>query len=274
MPPLIYGTAWKKERTAELVENAIVSGFRGIDTACQPKHYNEPGVGEALQSLKSRGILRDQLYIQTKFTPIAGQDPATVPYDSKASISEQVRQSVHVSLKNLQVDYIDGLLLHSPLSYHEQTMEAWRALEEFHKQGVIGHLGVSNCYDLEEFQLIYEEAIIKPTLLQNRFYAKTDYDKDLRAWSHERNVTYQSFWTLTANPHLLSDPKFASIAKSRDVTEAQVLFRFLTQIKITPLIGSCSSEHIKQDLAIFDFVLTSDEINEIQTLLSNQSNAF
>ncbi len=262
LPPLIYGTAWKKERTAELVQMAIKEGFRGIDTACQPKHYHEVGVGEAIQ-----GIKRDQLYIQTKFTPIGGQDPSTVPYDPDASIEEQVRQSVSVSLKNLRVDYIDGLLLHSPLPRHVETMEAWHALEELHKKGVIGRLGISNCYELSEFQRIYEEASIKPTILQNRFYARTDYDKALRSWIRERNVTYQSFWTLTANPHLLNDPLLIRLAKDKKVSEAQILFRFLTEQNIVPLIGSCSDEHVKEDLAIFDFKLTMDEMNQIEALL-------
>lgn len=266
LPPLIYGTAWKQERTAELVEKAILNGFRGIDTACQPKHYNEPGVGEALQHLNEQGILRDQLFIQTKFTPIDGQDPATIPYDPAAPIAEQVRQSVQISLRNLKVDYIDALLLHSPLSRHSQTMEAWLALEDLHREGVIGRLGISNCYEHEELKLIYEEASIKPSLLQNRFYAKTDYDKELRSWCVRKGIYYQSFWTLTANPHILSHPLVVGIAKTRSVTEAQVLFRFLTQMNIIPLIGSCSDKHMKEDLAIFDFSLTSDEMHSIQSL--------
>lgn len=80
MPRIIYGTAWKKDRTADLVEKAILAGFRGIDTACQPKHYNEPLVGAALQRLKDHGIKREVLFLQTKFTPLSGQDPKQVPY--------------------------------------------------------------------------------------------------------------------------------------------------------------------------------------------------
>lgn len=267
LPPLIYGTAWKKERTADLVEKAILNGFRGIDTACQPKHYNEAGVGEALQRLKEQGIARDQLFIQTKFTPIDGQDPATIPYDPAATIAVQVRQSIQISLRNLNVDYIDALLLHSPLSTHKQTMEAWRALEDLQREGVIGRLGISNCYELDELKLIYEESSIKPSLLQNRFYARTAYDKDLRALINDKTITYQSFWTLTANPHILSHPLIVGIARTRSVTEPQVLFRFLTQMNIIPLIGSCSDKHMQEDLAIFDFSLTTDEINKIQALL-------
>ena len=85
MPCLLYGTAWKKDKTADLVTRAVKYGFRGIDTACQPKHYNEAGVGEAIQRLTSEGITRKDLYIQTKFTPLNGQDPLNIPYDRRAS---------------------------------------------------------------------------------------------------------------------------------------------------------------------------------------------
>ncbi|MGZ4956816.1 MAG: aldo/keto reductase, partial [Methylobacter sp.] len=93
MPRIIYGTAWKKERTAALVEQAIGLGFRGIDTACQPKHYNEAGVGDGVAACLHRGIDRSELYLQSKFTPLSGQDPAQVPYDPNAGLSEQVAQS-------------------------------------------------------------------------------------------------------------------------------------------------------------------------------------
>ena len=81
MPRLIYGTAWKKERTAALVELALRQGFRGVDTACQPKHYNEEGVGGGLAAAFGAGLARSEIYVQTKFTPFAGQDPNDVPYD-------------------------------------------------------------------------------------------------------------------------------------------------------------------------------------------------
>ena len=97
MPWIVYGTAWKKERTAGLVEQAVKAGFRGIDTACQPRHYREDGVGEALDRLREQGIGRESLFLQTKFTPPEGQDPETVPYDPKAPVGEQVAQSFEVS---------------------------------------------------------------------------------------------------------------------------------------------------------------------------------
>jgi diketogulonate reductase-like aldo/keto reductase len=79
MPRLLYGTAWKKEKTADLVTTAVKYGFRGVDTACQPKHYNEAGVGEAIRRLANEGISRRDLYIQTKFTPLMVRIPLTFP---------------------------------------------------------------------------------------------------------------------------------------------------------------------------------------------------
>jgi diketogulonate reductase-like aldo/keto reductase len=77
IPALLYGTAWKKERTAELVAEAVHWGFRGIDTACQPKHYHEPGVGEGLRRAYAEGIVtRQDMFLQTKFTSFDGQDPS------------------------------------------------------------------------------------------------------------------------------------------------------------------------------------------------------
>ncbi len=124
MPKLIYGTAWKKERTTDLVVQAIRAGFRGIDTACQPKHYYEPGVGEALKVLsKEDGIQRESLFIQTKFTSIDGQDAKNIPYDPKQELPITVKQSLQASLRNLNTTYIDSLVMHSPMRAHRDTME-------------------------------------------------------------------------------------------------------------------------------------------------------
>jgi diketogulonate reductase-like aldo/keto reductase len=111
IPPLLYGTAWKKGDTASLVETAIRAGFRGIDTAGQPKHYDEGGVGQAVAAClrddrtSSGRLTRAELYLQTKFTPLSAQDPTRIPYDPAASLPEQVRQSFAASLGNLQTNY-------------------------------------------------------------------------------------------------------------------------------------------------------------------------
>src|ERR1700693_2743260 len=75
-PRIIYGTAWEKTRTQDLVRMAIQRGFRGIDTACQPKHYQEAAVGAGVAACLNDQLRRSDLYLQTKFTPLSGQDPA------------------------------------------------------------------------------------------------------------------------------------------------------------------------------------------------------
>ncbi|TAN52069.1 MAG: aldo/keto reductase [Methylococcaceae bacterium] len=268
MPRLLYGTAWKKERTAALVETAIRSGFRGVDTACQPKHYDESGVGAGIAACIDAGIVtRDALYLQTKFTPLGGHDPKQIPYDPAASLSEQVAQSFQCSLQNLKSDYLDGLVLHSPLATKTQLMEVWRAMEQPFSRGECKQLGISNCYDLDTLRYLYETASVKPAILQNRFYAETDYDKALRDFCRQHHIVYQSFWTLTANPGLLTHPTVAALAEKYRRSPAQVFFRYLTQIGIVPLTGTTSERHMREDLAIFEFELAEAECTEIGELL-------
>lgn len=205
IPSILYGTAWKKDRTAVLVEQAIRAGFRGIDTACQPKHYYEPGVGEAVARAIQDGVVkREDLFLQTKYTPIGGQDPKNVPYDPRSDLPEQVRTSVATSLRNLQTTYLDSLVLHSPMATVEQTMTVWRTFEEFQQSGTVRYLGLSNTYNLRMLQSVYEQAIVKPSFLQNRFYRESGYDVEIRSFCRENGIQYQSFWTLTANPHIIS----------------------------------------------------------------------
>ena len=266
LPAVVYGTAWKKERTAGLVEEAVRAGFRGVDTACQPKHYNEPGVGEGLATALRTGVQRDELYIQTKFTPLSGQDPARIPYDPRASLPEQVAQSVQRSLSNLRVDQLDGLVLHSPLRTFDDTMVVWRALEAAVDAGHVRQLGISNCYDPELFERLFAEARIQPAVLQNRFYQDSGYDVRLRAFCANHGVVYQSFWTLTANPHLLRSEPIQTACTRYGKTPAQVLYRALTQLGIVPLIGTTSRQHMDEDLAIFTFELTTQELTAIEAL--------
>lgn len=268
MPRIIYGTAWKKERTATLVEEALRTGFRGIDTACQPKHYNEPGVGEGLAAALGAGLARADIYLQTKFTPFGGQDPENIPYDAEAAIGEQVRQSFEVSLRNLRVDRLDGLVLHSPYPEDKDTLEAWRAMESLVAQGGVRQLGVSNCYELSRLKMLWKKARVKPAVIQNRFYAKTGYDREIRAFCAKHKIFYQSFWTLTANPETLANPELVALAEKYGRGRAQIFFRFLTQQGILCLTGTSSQEHMRDDLAIFDFSLTADECATLDALLT------
>lgn len=267
IPWIIYGTAWKKERTADLVVNAILAGFRGIDTACQPKHYNEPLVGVALHRLKDHGIERENLFVQTKFTPLSGQDPRHVPYDKDAPIELQVAQSFEVSQKNLQTQYVDSLVLHSPMAPHALLMKVWDAMETIQKAGGSRQLGISNCHNTEVMKRLYADASVKPAIVQNRFYQETGYDADLRDWCSNHGVIYQSFWTLTANPHILGSNTVQTIAQRYNKTESQIFFRYLRQSGIIPLTGTCSEQHMKEDISISDFELSFDDLNNMASLL-------
>jgi diketogulonate reductase-like aldo/keto reductase len=264
---ILYGTAWKQDDTERLVRRAIEVGFRGIDTACQPKHYNEAGVGAGIASSLNARLKREQLYLQTKFTPKGGQEPQQIPYDARAPLAEQVAQSAAASLANLRTDYLDCLLLHSLLEEPEQTAQVWRAMEALVDSGAVKQLGLSNCYQLKQFEALCNMARIQPRVLQNRFHAETGYDRELRAFCRPRNIVYQSFWTLTANPQILAHETVRALARQHGRTAAQILFRFLTQIGIVPLTGTRSPAHMRQDLAIFDFELTPQQCEAMDALL-------
>lgn len=267
MPQIIYGTAWKQERTAALVEQAITLGFRGIDTACQPKHYHEAGVGAGVAACLNKGLERSELYLQTKFTSLDWQDPLRIPYDDKASLAEQVAQSFQASLQNLQTTYLDCLVLHSPMPEPQQTLAVWQAMTNIFHSGAVKQLGISNCYKLHDLQALYYTAEIKPAVLQNRFYADTQYDRTIRDFCQQHGIVYQGFRTLSANPHILADTVLQALAKQYQRSVAQILFRYLTQMGIVPLTGTTSPRHMAEDLAIFEFELTSDECVAVGALL-------
>src|SRR5258707_7047104 len=204
VPRIIYDTAWKKADTQRLVSLAIQNGFRGIDTACQPKHSDEAGVGAGIAASLKQGLTRADLYLQTKFTSPSGQDPNRIPFDPEAPLPHQASQSVAVSLKNLQTDYLDCVLLHSPMPTMTQTLAIWRALEPLVDTGLVRQLGISNCYRLDDLKALNEAVRIKPAVVQNRFYADTNYDPDIRAFCDQHQIIYQSFCTFSANPQLLT----------------------------------------------------------------------
>jgi diketogulonate reductase-like aldo/keto reductase len=266
-PRIIYGTAWKKSETAHWVGKAIRQGFRGIDTACQPKHYDEAGVGAGVARSLRGTLARTDLYLQSKFTSVSGQDPMRIPYDPNAPLPEQVAQSFAASLRNLQTAYLDCLVLHSPLASPAQTLKVWHAMESLVPGGGVRQLGISNCHGLDQLEALHDSAHIKPSVVQNRLYAETRYDREIRAFCRDRRIIYQSFWTLTANPHVLEHGTVAGLASKYGRTPAQVLFRYLTQRDVVPLTGTRSETHMLEDLAIFEFELEDRELAVMDALL-------
>src|SRR5689334_19033521 len=130
---LVYGTAWKEERTEACVRAALAAGFRAIDTANQRKHYHEAGGGDALAAA---GIPRGDLWLQTKFTYQRGQDHR-LPYDPRAALADQVAQSFARSLEHLKTTYVDSYVLHGPWGdgWSAQDREVWAAMEALHASG-------------------------------------------------------------------------------------------------------------------------------------------
>ncbi|KAI7365665.1 Aldo/keto reductase [Hortaea werneckii] len=258
LPRLIYGTAWKKERSRALVKQAITAGFRGVDTAAQPKHYQEDLVGLGIQdALRETGLKRQDFYLQTKFTSVYGQDPTKMPYDPKTSITDQVTASVASSLRNLgptegeahRSSYIDCLVLHSPFPSANQTEEAWRAMEA-HVPDSVRTLGISNIYSLPALEELYKFASIKPSVVQNRFFRDTGYDPEIRMFCAEKDITYQSFWTLTANPHLLMSEPARELAKAVGVNLPLALYGLVLGLgRVSVLDGTTNAERMHEDLA-------------------------
>nr|XP_031860537.1 uncharacterized protein CI109_004148 [Kwoniella shandongensis]KAA5527609.1 hypothetical protein CI109_004148 [Kwoniella shandongensis] len=268
MPKIVYGTAWKKERTTELVIAAVKSGFRGIDTACQPKHYREDLVGKALSTLIAEGVVkREEMYIQTKFTSIDGQDQSQpLPYDSKAPIPEQVKQSIATSLKNLGVDYIDSVILHSPLRTREQTLEAYRTLEDFVSQGKVRELGVSNCYDPKVLKSLIVEAKVKVGVVQNRWYEGNGWDWAIHDICQQSGIRYQSFWTLSGSPTLLRHPALINLANKYSLTPEQTMYKICQIWNITPLCGSTTLSHVNEALAVEGATGLKEDTPEVKQL--------
>ena len=268
IPNMIYGTAWKKENTTDLVFEALKQGFKGVDTACQPKHYREDLVGLGLLKAYEIGIKRQDLFIQTKFTPIDGQDQSNMPYLASDEIEIQVEKSFQTSKKNLKTDFINAYILHSPVYPGNKLQRVWQKMEEFYDKKEVGALGISNCYDLDVLKYLFNNAKVKPTIVQNRFYAQSGYDKEIRIFCKENNITYESFWSLTANPNILSSEVLQNLALKYEKGVAEIFYRFLNHIDIVPLNGTTSTKHMIEDLKIGEFELTNDEINSILNLLN------
>jgi diketogulonate reductase-like aldo/keto reductase len=265
-PAFLYGTAWKEERTAPLVLLALKTGFRGIDTANQRRHYFEAGVGEALTTAYAEGfVTRADVFLQTKFTYQPGQDHR-LPYDPKASLTDQVAQSMASSLEHLGTDYVDSYVLHGPSSGHgwtEHDAEVWSAMVKERDAGRARALGVSNV-SLRHLQQMPES----PAFVQNRCYARLGWDRHVRAFCTEKGIVYQGFSLLTANPEVMEYPLLAELAASAGLTAAQVVFAFALAVGMLPLTGTSNAEHMQQDLASTAIELEPELVTAIEGLVA------
>jgi diketogulonate reductase-like aldo/keto reductase len=267
-PAILYGTAWKEERTAELTGQALASGFVGIDTANQRRHYHEAGVGDAVSAAFARGVQsRGDLFLQTKFTYASSQDHR-IPYDPEASFTAQVRQSFEASLGHLRTDYIDSYLLHGPSSARglwPPDWEVWRALESLQREGRAMQIGVSN-FSLRQLAELHRYAEIKPAVVQNRCLARLGWDREIREFCRQNGISYQGFSLLSANALELDQPPLHRLMTRTGKSLPQIVFRFATQMGIVPLTGTTSTDHMRDALACFEFELDPAEAEGIERL--------
>jgi diketogulonate reductase-like aldo/keto reductase len=268
VPALLYGTAWKEERTEALTLAALTAGFRGIDTANQRRHYHEAGVGAALARAFASGLVsRDQLFVQTKFTSPSGQDHR-LPYARDAAPAEQVRQSFVRSLEHLGLERLDSYVLHGPstrVGLADYDREVWQAMEELHAGGGTRFVGVSNVA-LDQLAELCAFATRPPAFVQNRCYARSGWDREVRRFCRERGIVYQGFSLLTANQAELGRPAFRRIVERTRRTPAQVVFGFAVAVGMQPLTGTSDAAHMREDLALDDFRLPDEDVRAIEEL--------
>lgn len=266
VPTFLYGTAWKEERTRELVAEALDAGFRGIDTANQRKHYHEAGVGAGLRRAMEAGDLgREDLFLQTKFTHLRGQDDR-LPYDPDADVATRVRQSFDSSLEHLGVDRLDSYLLHGPRSRMGLTdadRRVWRTMAELRDAGRTRLIGISNV-GAGQLAALCELEEAEPDLVQNRCFARTGWDREVRELCRQEGILYQAFSLLTANRAELHTPTARRLAARHGITVPQLVFRFALQVGMVPLTGTTDREHMREDLAVYELELTADEVGAIE----------
>lgn len=157
--------------------------------------------------------------------------------------------SVNLSLFNLRPKesegnddeaYIDCIILHSPLGNLPLTLEAWRAIENFVPHKVLA-LGVSNI-SLAVLTSLYKSATIKPSVVQNRFYPGTRFDSAVRQFCREKNIIYQAFWTLSANPELLFSDPVSLIARNVTIAIETALYGLILGIGNIALLNGTTAE--------------------------------
>lgn len=268
VPSFVYGTAWKEEETERLVRLAIEAGFRGIDTANQRRHYHEAGVGAAVAGAIADGLVRrDELFLQTKFTYVGGQDHR-LPYDPAADYPTQVRQSLASSLEHLHVDVIDSYVLHGPsrrFGLAAADLEVWQTMEELHATGKTRFLGISNV-GLDQLDALCAQAATAPSFVQNRCFARNGWDAEVRAFCRVHDIVYQGFSLLTANVAELRNSRIARLVERVGHTVPQIVFRFALQVGMQPLTGTTDPAHMNEDLQAFSFELSDEDVHLIENI--------
>lgn len=251
MPIISFGVYQiPKEDTKRCVLDAIKSGYRGIDTA--QSYFNESEVGDAIVEC---GVPREELFITTK-----------IWIDHYGY--EECKASVEESLRKLKTDYLDLCLLHQPFSDY---YGAYRALEELYAEGKIKAIGVSNFYPDRLTDMCMFERKVIPAVNQvevNPFNAQ---------WSAQENMEKHGVKTEAWAPfgegrnNLFSNEVLVSIGKKYNKSSAQVMLRWLIQRGVIVACKSTHIERMQENINVFDFELTEEDMNSIKALDTSNS---
>jgi diketogulonate reductase-like aldo/keto reductase len=247
MPVIGFGTMEFPARAAELVAAAIAAGYRHLDTA--RKYGTEERVGEGI---RASGIARNELFVTTKVT------------EENAREADFLR-SVETSLKALGLDYVDLLLIHWPQP-KVPFAETLGALAKAKRGGLTRHIGVSNftLAMIEEAVQVCPEPLVTN---QIEYHAYLPQDRMLAAL--KRHGMILTAYCPVARGQLLDDPVIGAIAKARGKSHAQICLRWLIQQPMVAAVPRALEEaHIKEDLDVFDFALSAEEMRRISALRS------
>ncbi len=244
MPLAGFGTFMLGGETCKnAVAWAIKNGYRMIDTA--EAYGNEKEVGEGI---RQSGIDRKELFLVTK-----------VNFKSY----ENAEQTVMQSLANLQTDYMDLLLLHWPFANY---YAAWRVLERLYAKGTIRAIGVSNFEPDQLLDLIaYNKVIPAVNQIETNLYCQRSAE---RGWMDKKQVAHMAYAPLGqgSRDEMFKEPVVLALTEKYRKTPAQILLRFLTQKGIAVIPRSTKPAHIKENFDLFDFTLTSDEMEQLSAL--------
>lgn len=248
MPQLGLGV-WQIEEgkeTEDAINVAFENGYRSIDTASQ--YGNEASVGRAV---RGSGIPRDEVFVTTKLWN-----------DSQGY--DQTLDAIDESLERLGLDYVDLYLIHWPVPEAGKYVETWHAMEELYKQGKAKSIGISN-FNPNHIDDITAEADFVPTVNQIQLHPHNA-QLATRAYCDRNGIKVESYSPLMRGGIVLQDPVVQEIAKAHGKTPAQVVLRWHIQNGLIVIPKSATPERIKENIDIFDFELSAEQMDAIDGL--------
>ncbi|GAA4798457.1 aldo/keto reductase [Streptomyces ziwulingensis] len=251
MPILGFGVFQiPAEDTERAVTEALAAGYRMLDTASS--YQNEEAVGRAI---KNSGIPRADLFVTTKL------------YVQDAPAEENTKRAFETSLDKLSLDYVDLYLMHQP---YGDVYGQWRAMEDLHRAGRSKAIGVSNFYPDRLLDLIINNEVT-PAVNQietHPFFQRADYQELMR----EHGVQIESWGGFAEGKNdLFSNPVLSGIGEKHGKSVAQIVLRWLTQRGVVAIPKSVRADRMAENLDVFDFELTDEQLASIATLDTGSS---